>query len=133
MGSLGLLQLKEIIERTRLGFEHFSHGLFQQVKGYLKGVIITRIVNLSFNERVKKLISACVLIRSERGKFDEVANRIKQIKCVKKAFTVLGRYDVIVDLECSDFKTLGTIVLKLGRMAGAVFAETLVEIQQKED
>lgn len=89
-------------------------------------------VNLSFQRKVKLLISACVLIRTERGKFDEVAQRIKQIKCVREVFASLGRYDVVVDLECPDFKTLGTVVLKLGRMAGAVFTETLVEIQHKE-
>lgn len=79
------------------------------------------------------MISACALIRTERGKFDEVAKKIKQIKGVRRVFAVLGRYDVVVDLECPDFKTLGTVVLKLGRMAGAVFTETLVEIQSKED
>jgi len=88
---------------------------------------------LGFQRKVKHLISACVLIRAERGKFDEVAKRIKQIKGVRRAFAVLGRYDVVVDLECPDFKTLGTVVLKLGRMAGAVFTETLVEIQHKEE
>lgn len=79
------------------------------------------------------MISACVLIRTERGRFDEVAQRIKQIKGVRRVFAVLGRCDVVVDLESPDFKTLGTVVLKLGRMAGAVFTETLVEIQQKEE
>lgn len=89
--------------------------------------------DLSFRRKVKLLISACALIRTERGKFDEVAKKIKQIKGVRRVFAVLGRYDVVVDLECPDFKTLGTVVLKLGRMAGAVFTETLVEIQSKED
>lgn len=82
---------------------------------------------------MKFLISACVLIRTERGKFDEVAQRLKQIQGVSRIFAVLGRYDVVAELECPDFQTLGTTILKLGRMAGAVFTETLVEIQHKEE
>jgi len=89
--------------------------------------------NLGFQRKVKFLISACVLIRTERGRFDEVAQRLKQINGVRKIFAVLGRYDVVVDLECPDFNTLGTTVLRIGRMAGAVFTETLVEIQHTEE
>ena len=75
------------------------------------------------------MISACVLIRSRRGEFDEVVERIGQFKGVKRVFPVLGRYDVAVDFEASDSQTLGNSVLKMGRMAGVVFTETLVEIQ----
>ena len=78
------------------------------------------------------MISACVLIRSRRGEFDEVVERIKQLKGVKRVFPVLGRYDVVVDLEAPDSLTLGSTVLKMGRMAGVVFTETLVEVQRKE-
>jgi uncharacterized protein with GYD domain len=79
------------------------------------------------------MISACVLIRTERGKFEEVTERLKQFKEVKNAFAVLGRYDVVVDLEAPDFKALGSIVLRMGRIAGVVFTETLVEVQAKGD
>lgn len=78
------------------------------------------------------MISACVLIRSRRGEFDEVVERIKQLKGVKRVFPVLGRYDVVVDFEAPDSLTLGNTVLKMGRMGGVVFTETLVEIQYKE-
>ena len=53
------------------------------------------------------MISACVLIRAERGKFDEVAKNLKQIPEVKKAFSVLGRYDIVADFEAPDSKRLG--------------------------
>jgi len=79
------------------------------------------------------MISACVLIRTERGKFAEVTERLKQFKEVKNAFAVLGRYDVVVDLEAADFKALGSVVLRLGRIAGVIFTETLVEVQAKGD
>jgi len=74
------------------------------------------------------LIRACMLIRSERGRFKEVAERVRQFKEVKDSFTVLGRYDVVADLEAEDLKSLSSAVLRIGRLAGVVFTETLVEI-----
>ena len=44
-----------------------------------------------------------------------------------------GRYDVVVDLEASDLKALDATVLKMGKFAGVVFTETLVEIKDKEE
>jgi uncharacterized protein with GYD domain len=73
-----------------------------------------------------------VLIRTRRGEFDEAVEKLKQIKGVKRVFPVLGRYDVVIDLEATDSLTLGNTVLKMGRMAGVVFTETLVEIHRKE-
>lgn len=78
------------------------------------------------------MISACVLIRTTRGRFEEAAGRIKQFEGVKRVFTVLGRYDVVVDLESPDFETLGNSVLRIGKMAGVVFTETLVELRSRE-
>jgi len=42
----------------------------------------------------------------------------------------LGRYDVVADIECTDISELGASVLRIGRLAGVVFTETLVEIQK---
>lgn len=78
------------------------------------------------------LISACVLIRSRRGEFDEVVDRIKQFDVVKQVFPVLGRFDVVVDVEAPDIATMGTAVLRMGKIAGVVFTETLVEVQHEE-
>jgi len=75
------------------------------------------------------LISACMLIRTERGKFEEVVRRLKQIPEVKGAFPVLGRFDVVVDLEASSSKQLGKSILKANKLAGIVFTETLPEVE----
>jgi DNA-binding Lrp family transcriptional regulator len=75
------------------------------------------------------LLSACVLIRTVHGKFEDVANSIRQLKGVQRIFPVLGRYDVVVDLEASDLKELNATVLRMGNFVGVVFTETLVEIQ----
>jgi len=76
------------------------------------------------------LVSACVLIRTLHGKFGEVVEMIRQVKGVKRAFPVLGRYDVVADVESANLSDLGSAVLRIGRMAGVVFTETLVEIIQ---
>ena len=77
------------------------------------------------------MVSACVLIRTERGKFDDVTERIGKLKEVKDAFPVLGRFDVVADLEVKDFDTIAAVVLRLGNMAGVVFTETLPEVKAK--
>lgn len=77
------------------------------------------------------MISACVLIRSSHGEYEEVVKRIKQFRGVDRIFPVIGRYDVVVDLETKTFESLGNTVLKMGRMAGVVFTETLIEICQE--
>ena len=75
------------------------------------------------------LLSACVLIRTVHGKFEDVVRSIRQLKAVKRVFPTLGRYDAVVDLEASDPEELGGTVLRMGNIAGVVFTETLVEIQ----
>ncbi|MBS7648494.1 MAG: Lrp/AsnC ligand binding domain-containing protein [Candidatus Bathyarchaeia archaeon] len=75
------------------------------------------------------MVSACVLIRTEHGKFEEVVKLISQVKGVERVFPVLGRYDVVADVEVSDMKELGAAILKIGRLSGVVFTETLVEIE----
>lgn len=75
------------------------------------------------------MVSACVLIRTEHGRFEDVVKAVSQIRGVKRAFPVLGRYDVVVEVEATDMRDLGATVLRMGRLSGVVFTETLVEIE----
>ncbi len=79
------------------------------------------------------MVSACVLIRSVHGEFDRVVERIKRFKGVQRVFPVLGRFDAVVDLEAPDLISLGNAVLRMGKISGVVFTETLVEVQHKEE
>ncbi|MDW8044393.1 MAG: Lrp/AsnC ligand binding domain-containing protein [Nitrososphaerota archaeon] len=79
------------------------------------------------------MVSACVLIRSEKGRYSEVVERVKQFKEVKRAFPVLGRYDVVVDVEAESFEKLGSTILRIGQLAGVVFTETMVEVVTGEE
>ena len=76
------------------------------------------------------MLLACVLIRTVHGRFEDVVEFLSRLYGVKKIFPTLGRYDVVVDLEVSDINALDATVLRMGKFAGVVFTETLVEIQQ---
>jgi DNA-binding Lrp family transcriptional regulator len=75
------------------------------------------------------MISACILVRAERGKFDEVTEKLKQIPEVRSAFSVLGRYDIVVDVQARNSKALAHAVLKANRLGGVVFTETLPQVE----
>ena len=75
------------------------------------------------------MLSACVLIRTSYGRWDDVVESIRKLTGIKRVFSVLGRYDVVVDLEASDIAELSSIVLRMGKFAGVVFTETLIEVQ----
>ncbi len=77
------------------------------------------------------LVSACVLVRTQRGTYDEVVDRIRQLKGVNRVFPILGRFDVVVDVEAPDVLFLGDTISKMGRLAGVIFTETLVEMLYK--
>jgi uncharacterized protein with GYD domain len=78
---------------------------------------------------VDSLLSACVLIRTTHGRFEDVVQFLSQLEGVKRIFPTLGRYDVVVDLEASDLEALDAAVLRMGKFGGVVFTETLVEIK----
>jgi hypothetical protein len=76
------------------------------------------------------MLSVCVLIRTLHGKDADVVRSLSQLDGIKRIFPVLGRFDVVVDLEVADFKELGNIVMRMGNFYGVVFTETLIEVQR---
>lgn len=77
------------------------------------------------------MLSACILIRTSHGRFEDVVDFLSKLKGIKRIFPVLGRYDVVVDLESSDLEALDTTVLRMNKYAGLVFSETLVEVKDR--
>ena len=75
------------------------------------------------------MLSACMLIRAESGKFEEVAGNLKRVPGVVRVFPVLGRFDIVADVEAANSKELSRTVLKANKMAGIVFTETLPEVE----
>ena len=77
------------------------------------------------------MLSACVLIRTAHGRFEDVVEFLSTIKGVERIFPTLGRYDVVIDLQAPDLKALDESILRMGKFAGVVFTETLVEIKSR--
>jgi len=75
------------------------------------------------------LVSACVLIRTTHGRYTEVVKGLKQFKEVEKVFPVLGRWDAVASVEAESYQALGTLVIRMGRLSGVVFTETLVGVE----
>lgn len=73
--------------------------------------------------------SACVLVRTSKGRYKEVCEAVRRLKGVVRVFPVLGRFDLVADVEAEDPKTLAALVRRIGRLGGVAFTETLVEME----
>lgn len=73
------------------------------------------------------MVSACILVCCEAGKHPDVAEKVKNLKGVVRAFSAAGRWDVIAEIEALDMKALTDIALKINEMPGIRATETLVE------
>jgi DNA-binding Lrp family transcriptional regulator len=73
--------------------------------------------------------SACVLVRASAGRYREVLEVVRSLKGVVKVFPVLGRFDVVVDVEAENYSDLASLVRRIGRIGGVAFTETLVEME----
>lgn len=73
------------------------------------------------------MVSACVLICCEPGKYSDVARKVKELKGVVRAFSASGRWDVVAEIEAVDMKALADVALKINGLSGVRASETLVE------
>jgi uncharacterized protein with GYD domain len=80
---------------------------------------------MSDGERV--MISACVLICCEPGKYSDVTKKARGLKGVVRTFSTSGRWDVIAEVEAADMKALTDVALRINGLAGIRATETLVE------
>jgi DNA-binding Lrp family transcriptional regulator len=68
------------------------------------------------------------LISCEAGKSKDIAEEVKKLKGVKKAFGVHGRWDAVAEVDVADIKALGELALKVNGLRGVKANETLVGI-----
>jgi len=73
------------------------------------------------------MVSACILICCEPGKYSDVAKKIRGLKGVVRAFSTSGRWDVVAEIKATDMKALTDVALKINGLTGIRATETLVE------
>ena len=73
------------------------------------------------------MLNACILIRVVPIKAKEVLEALKKFKEVKKAFMVLGRYDIVTFIEAPDYETISNLSAKVNSLQGIRRSETFVE------
>lgn len=72
------------------------------------------------------MVSACTLVCCKGGESGAVLERIKGIDGVQRAFRVLGRWDIIVEVEVADMEALKRTCLSVNGLEGVRATETLV-------
>ena len=71
------------------------------------------------------LSSAIALVRTECDRFEGGVGSIREFRVVNRVF--LRRYHVMMGLEASDLKEIGSVVLEMRKLSGVVFTENLAE------
>lgn len=73
------------------------------------------------------MVFAGVLLKIDAARSKEILNEIKEIKEVKNAFLVFGRYDMVAMLEAESVEEMGRIVIeKIAKIPGIKSTETLI-------
>ena len=71
------------------------------------------------------MLDACILIKTVPTKVEEILTSIKKINVIKKAYIVLGRWDIVAFIETSDYKQLKTLTGEINSLDGVRSTETL--------
>lgn len=74
-------------------------------------------------------MKACLLIRTKPGKHNDVAESVSGLEGVKLSFPVLGRTDVVANVEVADLRELTGLTLKLREVDGLAASETLIGLE----
>jgi len=74
-------------------------------------------------------MKACILIKTKPGRYNAIAKAISKLEGVKFAFPVMGRTDVVVNVEVADIKRLGSLAFEIGGIAGVLATETLIALE----
>ena len=76
------------------------------------------------------MVSAIVLINSERGKTQEISSTLADIDGITEVFSVAGRYDIVALLRVGSNDQLADLVAReVGSIQGILHTETLFSFQ----
>jgi DNA-binding Lrp family transcriptional regulator len=74
-----------------------------------------------------RVVTAIVLVRTERERVQEAAQAMLAIEGVTEAYSVTGPYDLVVMVRIPDFESLAEIVPeKIAQVPGVARTETMV-------
>jgi len=69
-----------------------------------------------------------MLVRTKGGTFKEVLSEIEKLRETQRAYSALGRWDIVVLFRVSDLEQLASLVEKVNQLAPVRDSETLIEI-----
>ena len=76
------------------------------------------------------MVTAIVLIRAERGKLQETAERLLEVEAVKEVYSVTGEYDLVAVVRVRHYDQMAEVVPgKLAGVEGIVGTTTLMAFQ----
>ena len=75
------------------------------------------------------MVTAIVLVRTERERVQEAAQAMLAIDGVTEAYSVTGPYDLVVMVRIPDFESLAEVVPeRIAQVPGVARTETMVEV-----
>lgn len=76
------------------------------------------------------MVSAIVLLVTERDRVNEVAEQLTDIKGISEVFSVAGRYDLVAILRVPNNEALADLVTdKMLKVEGILDSETLISFK----
>ncbi|HVC27536.1 MAG TPA: Lrp/AsnC ligand binding domain-containing protein [Nitrososphaerales archaeon] len=72
-------------------------------------------------------LNTCILIKTTPLEADDVLQKTRKVKGVRKAFLGYGRYDIIAFGEAPDYPVIRKISELINEIGGVRSTETLVE------
>ncbi len=72
-------------------------------------------------------LNACILIKTKPLQSNEILEKSKKLKGIRKIFMAYGRFDLVAFAEANDYPELRNLTGALNSIAGVRSTETLVE------
>jgi DNA-binding Lrp family transcriptional regulator len=88
---------------------------------------VGRFVHQAYRRRRTTMVSAIVLLSTERDKIKQVAEQLTDLPGISEVFSVAGNYDLVAILRVPDNEALADLVTdKMLKVDGIVDSETLI-------
>ncbi len=73
------------------------------------------------------MVSAVVLLKTERGRINEVATQLAELEGISEVYSVGGRYDLVAILRVRDNEAMAALVTEhMLKVQGIAHSETLL-------